>query len=226
MGKTPQFWMSYMDHISLVLQLMRSVKSNDFQLYAFCISKMPDLFFSYGAQNYARYTTFFTTFLSNLEFSHPGASEEVKLGVISVARSFIPGNRCAVDKTMEETFMKHSKSKGGAGGVGAGICGLNKNYSATQRWVRTTHERSKYLELTNMLADLNGGGIDMEKHKDLRPTEIIKSELAVKVTIDAIENFVNPFTISDKEHLYSLSSGLKIPQDIEQDLLKAENCRQ
>ena len=154
LGKTAQFWMSYIDQISIVLQLMRAVKSNDFELYVYSISKMCGVFFCYGAQNYARYATYFAMFLSNLEFSHPGAVEEVKLGVFSVARSLIPGNRCAVDKTMEETFMKHSKSKGGAGGVGAGLCGLDKNYSATQRWVRTTHERSKYLELTNYLADL------------------------------------------------------------------------
>ena len=103
-----------------------------------------------------------------------------------------------------------------------GLCGLNKNYAATQRWVRTTHERCKYLELTQTMADLNDSSLSFEKHKDLRPVEILKSELAVNATIDAIENFVNPFTISDKDHLYSLSSGLKIPEDIEKDILKAE----
>ena len=29
---------------------------------------------------------------------------------ISVARTVIPGNRCQVDRTIEETFMKFSKS--------------------------------------------------------------------------------------------------------------------
>jgi hypothetical protein len=38
-----------------------------------------------------------------------------------VARSFAPGNRCPVDKTIEETFMKPSKSHGGAGGGSAGL---------------------------------------------------------------------------------------------------------
>jgi hypothetical protein len=31
----------------------------------------------------------------------------------------VPGNRSPVDKTIEETFMKHSKSHGGAGGGSA-----------------------------------------------------------------------------------------------------------
>ena len=37
--------------------------------------------------------------LSKIEETHPGATESLKLAAISVARSFIPTNRCAVDKT-------------------------------------------------------------------------------------------------------------------------------
>ena len=80
-------------------------------------------------------------FIANLEFSHPGSIDQIKAGVFSVARSKIPGNRCAVDKTMEETFMKHAKSKGGAGGSSAGLCGITQNYNTYQRWVTTTSER-------------------------------------------------------------------------------------
>ncbi|KAH3695902.1 hypothetical protein DPMN_083360 [Dreissena polymorpha] len=52
---------------------------------------------------------------------------------MSVSMSFIPGNRCAVDKTMEETFMKHAKSDSGAGGSAAGASGLTSNYNSYQR---------------------------------------------------------------------------------------------
>ena len=71
--------------------------------------------------------------------------DQIRLGVISVARSWIPGSRCAVDKTMEETFMKHAKSKGGSG---TGITGLTTNHAAVQRWVRSTHQRTQFLEAT------------------------------------------------------------------------------
>ena len=141
LGKTAQFWISYMDHVSLVLSLTRSVKTNDFHLYAGSLQEMCDLFYSFGGQNYARFLTFFAAFVANLDLSHPGSINSMVAGTFSVARSRIPGNRCAVDKTMEETFMKHAKSKGGAGGAGAGLCGLLKNFDAYQRWVRTTPER-------------------------------------------------------------------------------------
>lgn len=68
---------------------------------------LPDLFFAFGGQNYSRYLTYFCVFLSNIDLSHPGAIELIKSGSFSVARSFVPGNRCATDKTIEETFMRH-----------------------------------------------------------------------------------------------------------------------
>lgn len=51
-------------------------------------------------------------FLSNIDKSHPGAKELLGNGGIAVARSTIPGALSAVDKTMEETFMKFAKSTG------------------------------------------------------------------------------------------------------------------
>ena len=69
-------------------------------------------FFAFRGQNYARYLTFFSVFLANIDYSHPGASELIQSGAFSVARSFVPSSRSAVDKTIEETFMKHAKSRG------------------------------------------------------------------------------------------------------------------
>ncbi|KAG1696102.1 Maltase-glucoamylase, intestinal [Nymphon striatum] len=82
------------------------------------------------------------------------ATELLRLGAISVARSFVPGNQCAVDKTIEETFMKHAKSHAGAGGRGAGVSGILNNYEAYRRWAKTAHERSRYLDVTLQMADM------------------------------------------------------------------------
>ena len=137
MGKTGQFWLSYMDHVWLVLQFQQAVKQNDFLFYAHCLNSMTDLFF-FNGQHYARYLTFFAVFIANIATSHPGATELFKKGAISVAR-FMSGNHCAVDKILEETFIKHSKSHGGAGGNSAGLSGILTNHDSYQRWVRTAH---------------------------------------------------------------------------------------
>ncbi len=131
-GKTAKLSMTYTNHMWLTLLLLQAVKTNNFTAYEQCLSIMPDLFFSFGGQNYARYLTYFSMFIANIIHSHPGATELLRRGAISVARSFVPGNRCAIDNTIEETFMKHAKSKGDSGSTGAGLSGLQTSYSAYQ----------------------------------------------------------------------------------------------
>lgn len=59
-----------------------------------------------------RYLVWQELHLTNLEKTHPGAKELLTKGAIAVARSMIPGALSAVDKTMEETFMRFAKSPG------------------------------------------------------------------------------------------------------------------
>ena len=59
-------------------------------------------------------------------------------------------------------------------------------------------------------------------HRDLRPAEIQKSDRLVCETQEAIFGFTNPFAIADKDNLYSISSGAKVPKYHENDILSAE----
>ena len=116
--------------------------------------------------------TFFAVFLANIEQTHPGARTILEKGAFSVARSFIPGNRCPVDKTILETFMKHSKSHGGTGGCGAGLSGLVNDYKTYQRCVKTAHERAQFVEVKLSTADMLSEALGGSKHKDLLPAEV------------------------------------------------------
>ena len=55
LGKTSEFWLTYMNYVSLVFSLLYAVKINDYYLYGACSSKMVDLFFSFDGQSYVRY---------------------------------------------------------------------------------------------------------------------------------------------------------------------------
>ncbi|GFS04691.1 hypothetical protein ElyMa_006501900 [Elysia marginata] len=105
LGKTAQFWLSFMDCANNVFALLYAVKINSVLVYQTASSDMAQLFFSFGGMNYSRYLTWFDVFLLNIDRTHPGAMELLKKGAISVARSMVLGNRCQVDKTFEETFM-------------------------------------------------------------------------------------------------------------------------
>ena len=62
------------------------------------------------------------------------------------------------------------------------------------------------------------------KHRELEKAEIRKSEEAVQRTMTAIQNFSNPFTSPEKDHLFSLASGAAVPPDVEADVLGAEEA--
>ena len=222
MGKTAKLWISYMNHVHLLLSLIDAVKTNNYELYVQSIIQMSPLFFSFDCQNYARYLTYMSVFLMNIDFSHPGASDLIKCGAFSVARSFIPGCRCATDKTMEETFMKHAKSRGGAGSSGEGLTGILTNYPAYQRWIRTTHIRAFYSKATFSMVEMGDTSIEEKQHRDLKPTKVQKSALQVKKVKEAINSFMDPFNIGSNDELIVLSSGAAASEDIAADVLSAE----
>ena len=167
-GKTAQFGLACMNHASLAFSLLYAVKINDYYLCGACLSKIVDLFFSFDGQNYAIYLCYFSLFLVNIVKTHP---ELLKLDAISVARSFIPANRCTEDITIEETFMQHAKSQAGSGRWGADISGLLINYEAYRRWARTAHERSRYVEVMFQMANISNDGSG-RKHRDTRLSQV------------------------------------------------------
>lgn len=125
---------------------------------------------------------------------------------------------------MEETFMRDAKSHGGADGSGTGVSGILTNYDAYQRWVRTNHVRSQYVNATLSMADMLSGTTEGTKHHDIRPAEILKSEKLVVRTREAVESFINPFDVENKNHLLILSSGASATPEVEKDVLRAEQA--
>ena len=94
----------------------------------------------------------------------------------SVARSFCPGSRAAVDKTMEETFMRHAKSDR----MGTGISGIYMNYGNYQCLIFSA----------NAMMDDDASS---KTYKDTKKTAKLKSENCINRTQDAVCSFINPF---------------------------------
>ena len=99
-------------------------------------------------------------------------------------------------------------SHGGAGGSRTGISGLLMDTDA----MRTKHGSAMFLEVTFSMADMLNESDSGGKHKDNRPSEIHKSEKMVSTTMNAINNFINPFDVDDKSRLYCISYGAPAPQ--------------
>ena len=143
LGKTAQFWLSYMEKVGLILQFQRATKENCLTLHLASLQRMCSLFFSFDHPNYARYSTFYLLNMLNLEKTHPGAEDLLKNNGFSVNRSDVPSSRNAVDITIEQTINRHAKSH-------SGIVGFSRNRAAYYRWCRTGHARASYLQATKL----------------------------------------------------------------------------
>ena len=74
------------------------------------------------------------------------------------------------------------------------------------------------------MADMLTDNLSGTKHCDVRPSEILKSEKCVTKAQEAVESFMNPFMIDDKDKLVSLSSGATATKAIEAGVLRAEKA--
>ena len=58
-------------------------------------------------------------------------------------------------------------------------------------------------------------------HKGMRKTDIEKNEKDVCEVVDVLKNhFVNPFDFEDKTGLYIISLGMKVPDEVANDILQ------
>ena len=60
------------------------------------------------------------------------------------------------------------------------------------------------------------------KHCDLEASQIKKIDFPVRKITKAISHFTSPWKIADKEKLYCLASGAPILEEIEKDILRAD----
>ena len=123
----------------------------------------------------------FFNILANIKVSHPCATKLLKLGAITFDRPFCPSNRASVNKNMEETFMRHSKSNR----MGTGLSGICMFYGNYQRWVLSTSSRSQYANVILQTAGIIND-YSSKIHKDTYESQKLKSERIVTRTQEAI----------------------------------------
>ena len=211
--KTAQFWVKYMDTVWLLLRFLRATKTNNFMAHLQCLQELCPLFFAMDHHNYARYASAYLVSLINLPHSHPGADDLLKNWGFSVSRSQVPASRTAVDLSIEQTVNRQAKSKGG-------IIVFSRNMPAYNRWCITRHTRAAYLNATLELVDMDKG--DNSTHKEERPSKMQESETAVQHVYSAVNRFINPFDIDEKDSLICLSSGMKASEAVSDDLLSVD----
>ena len=105
-------WLQYVDMVDTLHWLHYAIQTNNFEERTYCWRKMLPIFFFFDKTHYARYGTYYTKQLENLQITHPGAKEELQKFGISVCRNTY-GTGQAIDLAGEQTYTKSSKTIGG-----------------------------------------------------------------------------------------------------------------
>ena len=101
-GKTPQYWLTYIQMVSELHLLHFPLKVNNFELKIKCWEKWLSLCFTANKIHYSHYGTFYVEQMKNLKIPNPGLTEEIEDFCLRKRNSVVI--RQAIDSTGEQTY--------------------------------------------------------------------------------------------------------------------------
>ena len=101
----------------------------------------------------------------------------------------------------------------------SGISGITTNYDASQRHILAAHTKGEYVQAQWKMVDAVPKC--EQEQRNLRPSQITRSEKQVQNTITAFGSFLIPFNLNSSQPLTSLASGAAMSADVRNDALNA-----
>ena len=116
-GTMSQFWMTYIDLVTILLDFIRASREGDWALHLKSIGEIIPWCFAYDRTNYARYLPWYLRNMTSLSTTHPDVDEYLKAGGFSTQMSDRNTfGRIPMDQTIEETVNKDTQTPGGTKG--------------------------------------------------------------------------------------------------------------
>lgn len=213
-GKTPQFYLIYINLIHHYLNLSRSIRIGDFELFKSVLPKITNLFFICNQQNYARWLVKYYDNLLKVAETHPDLYEGFKLGCFGIKRTTTPFSRQPIDLVLEQTINADAARRL------TGVIHFTNSISARQRWARNHDVRSTII--THVYEELG-----LQTHQDVSAdliTHNIKNSIEqLQTFISTFAQFINPFSLEvPTDQLLNISSGKAASDQVETFLLNIE----
>lgn len=211
-GKTAKFFVTYIDYIMKYLMFSRSIRIGNFALFKYIIPLLNEIFFVTNQVNYARWLLKYYDNLLKIEDTHPDIADAFKSGYIGVKRTNNPHSRVPFDLTLEQTYNAD------AGRRLTGITQFTNSYSARERWARSHGLRTT---ITSHLLEKIGLKKSEDPKADLQPHQIKKDSSQLKIFIEHLKKYINPFNTADLEpnYLFNISTGRAATPEITEFLL-------
>lgn len=210
---TASLWLSYIDMIEIILDLIRASREGNWNLHISAIRRMIPWCFAYDKHNYARYLAIYLAQMTRLEIDHPYVHEQLISGGFSVQLSeHNPFSKIPVDQAIEETVNRDTQTSGGT-------TGFSLKSNTVSKYYLTAEYRSICIR---QLRQLSGTTLKTSYHHDFGSVRKTKDEISVKAVVELLDNdWVNPFE-NQMQDMVSLSSGISASEDVKNDLLRGQ----
>ncbi|CAF4875177.1 unnamed protein product [Pieris macdunnoughi] len=213
-GKTAQFYMIYIELISHYINLSRSIRMGDFEMFKYVIPKMANLFFIVNQPNYARYCVKYSENLNNVNKTHPGLEDDFYKGSFGVKRTDKPFSRIPIDLTLEQTINADAAKRL------SGIAHFTNSIAARQRWSKSHSIRAA---LISHVLDVCGLRNLQDITAELQPNRIKIYGKQIADFIEILKANCNPFDPQlDKENLYNIATSKPASPEVADFLLNIQ----
>ncbi|CAH2015292.1 unnamed protein product [Acanthoscelides obtectus] len=215
-GKTAQFYMIYIQLIRYYVNLSRSIRMGDFEMFKAVISKMANLVFIVNQPNYARYCVkyVYVDNLNNVADTHPGLEDDFNKGFFGVKRTDKPFSRVPIDLTLEQTINADAAKRL------SGISHFTNSIAARQRWSKSHSIRAA---LISHVLDICGLRYLEDVTADLQPNRMKIYGKQLADFVEVLEKNCNPFDPSlDSENLYNIATSKPVSPEVADYLISIE----
>ena len=111
-GKTPQFWMMYLDLFRVQTFAHTAIQINDLEMFTYAWKRFVPMYFATNKVNYARYGSYYLHTLINMDTIYPGLRNLLKKSGLSVQGQDAYPLRTSVDQRGEQTINRDGKTSG------------------------------------------------------------------------------------------------------------------
>ena len=127
--RLPKFWISYIEMVELLLNVIYACRAGLWDLLLECIREIIPYAFAYDNINYARYLSVMLGDMLALEYDFPEICEQFLLGNFTAQLSDGVFSRVETDKVIEMTLNKDTKTPGGTTGFSTTLGAVHRSTS-------------------------------------------------------------------------------------------------
>ena len=204
-----RFWYHYMEMVQILLLFIRAQREGNWKLHLYAFREMMPYFMRYDHTNYARWGS---VYLNEMNQLPPEVEREFNQGNFVVKMS--KHNFSQVDPDQCQEWLN------GIGKKNGGIAGITKTQSALSKWALSFNLRSNICRDTRNAYSLGSDG--EHSHNETSKSRIKRDNIDENTLYEFLSG-LNMFSDSEPEDLQSIFSKDLTTQEIEADLLSAND---